>query len=240
MRFPDEQVLVSCEHATNRLPEGFDLDPEVQRLHVAWDPGARTIARRLAAEFDAPLHEGRYSRLVADLNRSRDNRMIIRRVSDGHEIPFNYGLDAAAREERIDAYWRPYRQAVATGVERIIAEHGRCVHLCIHTFTPVLADTERANDIGLLHDPEWGLERQVCRELRRGLEVRGDWVVWFNRPYSGTADGILPAQRRRQRPGTFVGIELEVNQRHASDDAELRRIADAFAESLREVDALAV
>jgi predicted N-formylglutamate amidohydrolase len=227
-----DQILVTCEHASNRLPAGFELDAELLGLHIAWDPGAPEIARFIAKRFDAELWEGEYSRLVVDLNRTVGNRMLIRKVSDGHRIPFNYGLDRDACEARIARYYRPYRDGVVAAADRLIAQHGRCVHICVHTFTPALAGTVRGNDIGLLHDPRWGVERQVCRELRLHLDTSTPFVTWFNRPYSGTADGILPAMRRRYRPDQFVGIELEINQRHAGDRDVLDRISAAIADGI--------
>jgi len=232
------QVLVSCEHASNRLPRGFELDPALLELHIAWDPGAPQIAERLAARFEAPLWKGEYSRLVVDLNRSLGNRVLMRRVSDGHRIGFNVGLDEEARQRRIDRYYRAYREGVAADVERIIAREGRCVHICVHTFTAVLAGRRRGNDIGLLHDPAWGIEREVCEDLRAHLQATTEDVVWFNRPYSGTADGILPALRRQFSPATFVGIELEINQKYAGDARQLRRIADAIGEAFERSPAL--
>lgn len=228
----DDQIIVTCEHASNELPQGLDLDPELLQLHIAWDPGARRIARRLADRFDAPLFEGEVSRLVIDLNRSVDNRMLIRRVSDGHRIPFNYGLGEQERRRRIERWHRPYRERIVAAAEETIERAGRCIHLCIHTFTGSLSGTSRANDIGLLHDPAWGLERELCTEVRRSMEERSDLVVWFNRPYSGTADGILPAMRERFRPETFVGLELEVNQKHAGQPAALDEIADLLVGAL--------
>ena len=227
-----KQILVSCEHASNALPEGFHLDPELLRLHIAWDPGALPIAERLAEHFAAPLHRGRFSRLVVDLNRSPDNRNLIRRISDGHRVPFNYGLGESERRDRIELYYRPYRDAVRVGVERIVRREGRCIHVCVHTFTPALADRVRGNDIGLLHDPGWGIERAVADEIRDDLRCHTDYVVWHNRPYSGTADGILPAMRRLHSPETYVGIELEVNQKFAEEEPALTDLADAFSAAL--------
>ena len=232
MRHLASQVVVSCEHASNRLPAGMDLDPRLQALHIAWDPGARHLARRLARKFEAPLHEGRYSRLVVDLNRSPGNRMLIRQISDGHRIPFNYALTDEDREDRVQRYYRPYREAVSRSVREVIAREGRCVHLCVHTYTPALAGKVRGNDIGLLHDPAWGIERQVCDDIRAGVGEESAHVVWFNRPYSGTADGILPALRRENSPKTFVGIEIEVNQKYAGDVGALNGIAKNLGRAL--------
>jgi predicted N-formylglutamate amidohydrolase len=164
----------------------------------------------------------------------------MRQISDGHPIPFNYGLSSSDRQERIDRYYRPYRRAVEDGVRDAIARAGRCVHLCVHTFTPVLADRVRGNDIGLLHDPAWGIERAACADIRRWLAANTHHVVWFNRPYSGTADGILPALRRQNEPAEFAGLELEINQRYAGDAAALRAIADHIADALRAARSLTV
>lgn len=226
------QVIVSCEHASNRLPDGLELDPALLDLHIAWDPGALVIAERLAERFDAPLFQGEVSRLVVDLNRTLGNRVLMRKVSDGHRIPFNYGLSTADVQERIARWYRPYREAVIAGAEAAIERSGRCLHLCIHTFTPALAGTVRGNDVGLLHDPAYGVERELCGAVRAHMQAAGDWTVWFNRPYSGTADGILPAMRRHFTPETFVGLELEVNQRHAHDRAALLAITDDFADGI--------
>jgi predicted N-formylglutamate amidohydrolase len=110
----------------------------------------------------------------------------------------------------------------------------------VHTFTPVLAGNARGNDIGLLHDPAWGVEREVSADLRAHVTAETDYVVWFNRPYSGTADGILPAMRRLHDPETFVGIELEINQKYADDSASLCRIADVIGEAFERSPALAL
>ncbi len=235
-----EQVLVTCEHASKRLPPGYELDRRVCDLHIAWDPGAQTIAERIAERLRAPLWCGEFSRLIVDLNRSIDNRMLIRRVSDGHRVPFNYGLSAADREARIERYYRPYRDGVAAAAEQIIIRHGRCVQVCVHTFTPSLAGKARGNDIGLLHDPDWGIERPVCDEIKSRFERLTDLVVWHNRPYSGTADGILPAMRRASSPERFVGIELEINQKHADNPVLLCRIADLVVDTLEDSAALGV
>ncbi len=235
MSFADDQVLVSCEHASNRLPEGMEAPASLMGLHVAWDPGALEIAERLHRMFDAPLHAGEFSRLVVDLNRTIGNSVLVRRRSDGHRIPFNRGLTEAEIERRIERYYLPYRNAVSEGVARIIHNEGRCVHLCIHTYTPELAGKVRGNDIGLLYDPHRQPEAALVHELRGALADRTGLVVWLNRPYSGTADGILPRIRERHDGASYVAIELEVNQKFAGRPDELAAIATAFGESVREL-----
>jgi len=236
MSFDSKQVLVSCEHASNRLPEGMATPDGLLDLHIAWDPGALPIAERLALMFEAPLHAGEYSRLVVDLNRTVGNSRLIRRVSDGHKIPFNQRLDAEETRRRIERFYLPYRNAVSDGVARIIEERGRCVHLCIHTYTPTFGGKVRGNDIGLLYDPYRHPEAPLVHELRNALVDRTGLVVWLNRPYQGTADGILPHIREQHAGERFVGIELEVNQKFADRPRDLAEIADAFGESVAGLD----
>lgn len=233
------QILVSCEHSSNRLPPPLRLDPRLLQLHIAWDPGARQIARRLSQSFDAPLFEGEVSRLVVDLNRTLGNRVLMRKVSDGHVIPFNYGLSKEQIQRRIDRYYVPYRSRVQDAIAEMLRRRGRCVHLCVHTFTPVLAGKRRGNDIGLLHDPSRAIERALCNEVRRHLSTHADYVVWFNRPYSGTADGILPAMRQRFDAPGYVGLEIEVNQKYAGNAAALRRLTDRLGAAIASAPCLA-
>ena len=43
-------VVVVCEHASNRMPAGLGglgLAPELLTSHIAWDPGALGLARAL-------------------------------------------------------------------------------------------------------------------------------------------------------------------------------------------------
>jgi predicted N-formylglutamate amidohydrolase len=236
MRLDSRQLLVSCEHASNRLPAGMKAPAEMLDLHIAWDPGALQIAERLADMFDAPLHAGKYSRLVVDLNRTVGNSVLVRRRSDGHRIPFNRGLTADEIRRRVEKYYLPYRNEVSEGVARIIEQQGRCVHLCIHTYTPLLGNNVRGNDIGLLHDPYRQPEAPLVHELRDALSERTGLVVWLNRPYSGTADGILPKIRELHAGASYIAIELEVNQKFVGRPQELMSIATAFGECLRDLD----
>ncbi|NKB88096.1 MAG: hypothetical protein GKS06_07750 [Acidobacteria bacterium] len=229
---------LTCEHASNALPAELQLPDDLLARHIAWDPGALPIASTIARRFDAELIAGEYSRLVVDLNRTVGNRMLIRQVSDGHRIPFNYGLGDTQVQDRVNRYYRPYRDRVIEAADVLIEAHGRCVHVCVHTFTPALAGNVRGNDIGLLHDPAWGIERRACADLRDHLDEATEYTTWFNRPYSGTADGILPAMRRRYEPDQFVGIELEINQKYADAPEVLSEISEAIADGLQRAPSL--
>jgi predicted N-formylglutamate amidohydrolase len=94
------------------------------------------------------------------------------------------------------------------------------VHLSSHSFTPALDGVARDADIGLLYDPRRAGERALCRHWRSALARHAPALkVRMNYPYAGTADGFTTYLRRRFPGHGYVGIELEVNQRHAQAPA---------------------
>jgi predicted N-formylglutamate amidohydrolase len=226
--------LVTCEHGGNRIPAEFrDLfAPHADLIagHRGWDPGALELARRLARRLAAPLHVATVSRLVVDLNRSAGNPKVFSTITRR--------LGRARREEILAAFWRPYRTRVEKEVALLAAAGGPgALHLSIHTFTPNLDGRERRADVGLLYDPGRPPETRFCRRLKAALRSRRpDLVVRFNHPYRGVADGFTTALRRRFPPARYLGIEIEVNQRHPLGlAADWRRLSDDLVEAVAEI-----
>jgi len=208
-------VLVTCEHASNRIPRRYrnlGLTRADLASHIAWDPGAVRIARRLAQRLGCPCHVGRFSRLLVDLNRSVRNPQLIRTSVAGTRIPGNAELSRREREERVNRYYVPYRNAVEQDVRAILGSVPLCLHLSIHSFTPRLRGVERQMDVGVLYDPRRSRERAFAAALVHDLTRRGLRVA-RNRPYRGASDGLNRVLRRRFPEDRYVGIELELNQR---------------------------
>lgn len=209
------RLILSCEHARNELPDGLDLglDEEALRSHIAWDEGALELARTLALATGAPLIEGEVSRLVVDLNRREEDPGVIPTVAFGVPVPGNQGLGAEQRQARFLRYHRPYRA-------RILAEVGRaspCLHLSIHSFTPVLHGEERTVRLGLLFDPDRSAEARHAERLRQALRAAGV-DARFNEPYLGTDEGLTTWLRERFADERYAGIELEL---HPATDRDL-------------------
>jgi hypothetical protein len=73
----------------------------------------------------------------------------------------------------------------------------------------------RNTDIGLLYDPSRPLEQELCNRWRTCLGTHvPDLRVRRNYPYTGSANGFPTHLRRRFSADAYVGIELEVNQKH--------------------------
>ena len=167
-------VLVTVEHASNAIPEDLDLGvpTDVLDTHVAWDPGAQEIGSIIAADLSAPLFLGRYTRLVADLNRNPDNPAAVPEVAFGVEIPANVGLSADDRAARIRRFHTPYWDRVAETVDGALAMNPtRCVlHLSIHSFTGEFAGEVRKMSMGVMLDPSRRLERHAADLMLHRLE----------------------------------------------------------------------
>lgn len=229
------QVVVTCEHASRAIPRelrDLGLPAAVRASHRAWDPGAAEVAKALAAELDAPLHLGKWSRLVVDLNRNPRNAWIIARRLDGADVPGNQ-IDDGARTWRIAKYWSPWRKAAQADIVAAAAR-GVALHVSVHSFTPELHGIVRPNDVGLLHDPDRGWEVDLCDEIKPHFAAAG-LSVRRNFPYFGNTDGFASHLRHELAPKDYVGIEIECNQRVVVDREGQQRVAKALIAALREV-----
>lgn len=204
-------LVITCEHGGNRIPALYrELFPAHQALlasHRGYDRGALIMARALAKEFAAPLVASTLSRLLVDLNRSVGHPHLHSKAS--RKAP------AEVRQQILKHYYQPYRARAERLVTQAIADHGSVIHLSSHSFTPKLDGKIRTADIGLLYDPARPSEADLCERWKACLKICApDLTVRHNYPYAGKGDGLTAWFRRRLPPGAYVGIELEVNQKH--------------------------
>ena len=75
---PYVPILITCEHASNALPEGLDLGvpQELLESHWGWDRWADDVMRRFAPGLGATTVSARISRLVLDVNRGLEIAII--------------------------------------------------------------------------------------------------------------------------------------------------------------------
>ena len=226
--------VVTCEHARPDVPRELDdlgLSRAVLQSHRSFDVGALPVATVLARALRVPLHAGRWSRLVADLNRSDDHARVVARRIDGSPVPGNTGLSAAARKARLDRYWRPHRAEVLAAVTAAV-RRGLAVHLAVHSFVERLNGIERKNDVGLLFDPARDRERALVDRLHASLSAQ-QLRVRRNFPYFGDTDALTTSLRGRFPVGRYLGIEIELNQRLSRTAVGQRGLAQALVEAVR-------
>lgn len=201
-------VLV-CDHASHRIPSQYgDMGlTEAERLsHIAWDPGALAVSQHLVTLLDAPLVESTISRLVIDANRDLDAPNLIWTLSEATPIKANENLSDEERQFRIEAYHRPYHDAVE-GVLAARAEAGReAILVCVHSFTPVFLGQARPWPIGLIH----GKDMHFTRALRDALLVDDPTLdVGWNEPYAALNGVTLTLEKHgdgRGIPATMIEI----------------------------------
>lgn len=212
------KLMLTCEHASNKLPAAFKsaVPAEILKTHRAYDIGALAVFRKLV-KFAKPEFycEGKFSRLFVDLNRTITNKSAF---SEYYEQ-----LDKATASKvkaQATAYWSEYRAAIENFVESALKSKSKTaksepeiVHLGIHSFTPVLNGKVRSTDIGILYDPSRPKECELAQVIKAEIKrLHPEMKVRFNYPYKGSSDGLTTTLRKKfgQR---YVGIEIEINQK---------------------------
>ena len=98
--------------------------------HIAWDVGARGLALELAALLGAPALLTRFSRLVIDPNRGEDDPTLVMKLYDGTIVPANRRITDADIRSRLDAYHRPYHEAVGAQIDRMSSDGAEPALIC--------------------------------------------------------------------------------------------------------------
>ena len=226
-------LLVSCEHGGNRVPQEYRalFAPRKSLLatHRAYDPGALTLARDLARAFDAPLVASTVTRLLVELNRSPGHPQLYSEVT--RDLPRSEKARIVAR------YYEPYRREVEERVAQATAARRRVIHISAHSFVPVLNGSTRNADIGLLYDPARAAERALCARWSQALAARASRLrVRRNYPYRGYADGLTTHLRRRYGGRGYLGVEIEVNQKHVlTGGREWRMLREVLVQSVGDI-----
>ena len=225
-------LLFLCDHAANALPARYGslgLPEEELRRHIGYDIGARGLTLLLARAFAAPAVLTTYSRLLIDPNRGEDDPTLVMRLSDGAVVPGNARHDAAERATRLDAFHRPYHQAVAAQIDAAIAAGHPPVIVSIHSFTAVWRGVPRPWQVGILWDRDLRLAGPLMETLARDPSL----TIGDNEPYDGALKNDC-----MYRHGTVRGLAhalIEVRQDLIGDDAGIRDWAGRLEAALRQV-----
>ena len=226
----DRGLILLCDHAGNAMPPGYGtlgLPPEQLKRHIAYDIGAAAVTRALAAALQVPAVLTRYSRLLIDPNRGRDDPTLIMRLSDGAVVPGNRKLDAVEREERLRLYYEPYHRAVDEVIDGFLEAGVAPVLLSIHSFTESWKLLPRPWHVGVL----FGDDARLARPLLDAFYAEGDLIVGENEPYAGQLEGDCLWQHGAQRgiASAIVEIRQDLIRDAAGQEAwseRMRRIAE--------------
>lgn len=215
------EVIVVCEHASNRIPaglKGLGLSTEVQVSHVAWDPGALGVAAGLASGLGAALVAGNISRLVYDCNRPPEAPSAVPERSEAYEIVGNRNLSDASHAERVAQVYRPFSKAVAGE----IAKYAKTLKLMvtIHSFTPVFNGRQRDVELGVLH----GTDARFADAMMQSLPDSTSYVTRLNEPYSA-ADGVAHTLDVQGTANGLLNVMIEIRNDLIATAEQQKRIA---------------
>ena len=224
-------AVLTCDHASNRFPRRLGqlgLDPTAVASHIAWDPGAAWVARRLARLLDAPLVLSGFSRLVVDCNRPIESPAAMPVMSAEIGIPGNRELGAAERAARRAALFDPYHAAISTVLDERRRAGRPAALLAIHSFTADYPGETRPWTIGV----SCNRDRRLAGLLLDALAEEPALVVGDNRPYSvdDESDYTIPVHgEKRGIPHALI----EIRQDGLATEAEAAIWADRLARAFR-------
>jgi N-formylglutamate deformylase len=215
-------LLISIPHAGTLLPEDIarrltpvgrdlpDTDWYVDRLY------------EFAREMGASILKANYSRYVVDLNRAPDSQPLYAaeptspvcavRTFSNQDIYFG-GMQPSSAEvsARIETYWRPYHERLASELERLKAEHGRALLWDAHSvasevpelFTGVLPEFNLGTRDGTSCPPRVAnkLLDVVTRDGKYGAVLNGRFKGGYITMHYGRPDDDVHA------------VQLELAQR---------------------------
>lgn len=222
------RILVSCEHGGNRVPAEYAAllaaAGDVLDTHRGLDIGALEVARAFGRRLGVEPFTGTITRLVVDLNRSPRNRNVFSQ--------FTRSLSAEQRVAALAKYYWPYRNAVEEAVSQAVAAREPVLHVSAHSFTPVLRGEVRNCDVGFLYDPKRRGEVRFVEAWHTALREENDALVLRrNYPYRGVSDALVTYLRRRYGARGYVGLELEINQKHV-DGARWKTLVASLTSTL--------
>lgn len=229
----DAGALVICDHAANALPPRYGdlgLPHAALARHIGYDIGAAWLARRLAARLGAPAILSTFSRLLIDPNRGGDDPTLVMRISDGDLVPGNARADAAEIERRRRLYWAPYREAVTTTTEAMLASGEPPAILSIHSFTPHWRGVARPWKVGLLWDADPRLPAALIHALGQEPDI-GVAAVGDNEPYDGAllGDTIYAVATARGLSSVLIEVRQDLIGERAAAEAWGDRLARLLA-----------
>jgi len=224
--------LITCDHAANTVPPcvgGGDLGlpaADMER-HIAYDIGAAGVTRALADALGGPAVLSNFSRMVIDPNRGLIDPTLLMKLYDGSVIPANRHAGEAEKARRVEAFYTPYHDALAT----LAARQDDTVIIAMHSFTPQLRGRDpRPWHIGILYDHDTRLADPLLDVLRR----EADLCVGDNEPYIGhlPGDSIDRHGLQTGRPNALIELRNDLIETPADQQAWAARLAPMLQRAL--------
>jgi N-formylglutamate deformylase len=221
-------LLVSLPHDGSAIPA--DLAPRMTEAARAAPDTDWHVARlyAFARELGASVLVPAYSRYVVDLNRPPDDASLypgqnttglcptVRFSGEPVYLP-GQEPDVAETLARVDAWWRPYHDALAGELQRLRREHGRVVLWEGHSIrgeVPFLFDGRLPDlNLGTAGGASCSPALQARLESVLAAQTRYDWVS------NGRFKGGYITRHYGDPANAIDAVQLETSQRIYMDEA---------------------
>lgn len=242
-------ILLTCEHASARIPK--DLNklglsfPELRGAKDLYDPGSAQLTRTLAEKLGANMLLATTSRLVIDYNRRLDMQGVAGNAYHapalktelltelgGEEtiVPIlaNQKKSAQLSVTRYKKYVQPYQAAGIALAQRLVAIHGHCLVLSVHSFYPVYRGDVRKVDIDVLYDAAVREGKQFAQVVKKQTSL----VVAENKPWGmKDVDGGVFNSLQSQ-PGVTL-LAVDINNRLLQSQRAVQTLAQVLVPAIR-------
>lgn len=220
-------LLISIPHSGTELPEALAHRLTVTGRGVPDTDWHVHLLYEFAREIGASIIKANYSRYVVDLNRSPDSASLYVGKATSPVCPtetfggsFIYmtGQEPDDREiaARIDEYWRPYHERIATELAALRATHGKALLWDAHSI---------ASEIPSLFEgvlPEFNIgtrdgascPREVSEALLQTVLRDGEFGVVLDGRFKG---GYITDHYGKPADGVYA-VQLELSRRAYMDE----------------------
>jgi len=145
----DAPLLISIPHAGTQVPAEIRAQLSEAALVLQDTDWHLDRLYDFAAELGATVLAARVSRYAIDVNRPPNDESLYPGRATTNLCPTetfhgeslyrpSCGVDAAERERRLGAYWRPYHAALGAELDRLRASHGQVLLWDAHSIASVI------------------------------------------------------------------------------------------------------
>ncbi|MCU4173520.1 N-formylglutamate amidohydrolase [Carboxylicivirga sp. N1Y90] len=221
---PSKKIILSCEHGGNVVPEEYEYlfksAQKTLKTHRGYDIGAADLYESFKNNEVSYCQVATTSRLLVDINRSLYRRTLF--------SEFSKNLGPIEKEQVLKEYYHAYRDKFEAELRRLWLLRTTVLHVSVHSFTPELNGDIRHTDCGILYHPGRSNEKTFAKQWKHEInKLMPDFRVRFNYPYRGKPDGHVRYYRDREED-LYLGIEFELNQKHAYDSEVRKKLAESF------------
>jgi len=228
---PNNQVVVTCEHAFNVLPDEYSWTEHDKRHfvdeHWGYDIGAFDMADALAKELKCVFVHSVYSRLLVDTNRSIVADTLFRKSGDGYILDLNKDMTYEEEQKRIKKYFLCYYEAIRQVSTKVNPDY----ILSIHSFTSMYEGQPRSLEVGVLYGHE---STDFANDLNEGMNNKG-YRSEANKPYDGLkTQDVVKSLVSNKKGSNRQGITFEFRNDILANKEKFVKLKEATVDVVKD------